>query len=262
MNRSVYGYPGGKTYGRKAMFEIINKYYNIDNFKTIYSPFFGGGSFEFYLQNKGIDTIISNDLYTPIHSFWNIAKDLNKRKDLINTLRNLIGTIDKYKYKKYKEMLNSNDEMCRAVAFIVVNRHSYNSGGSYSSYNSRNFNENQLSRINNLNLDKFEIYNMDFKDFIQKKIKKGLIYLDPPYWLSDNKNKYYGKAGELHKNFDHNGLADQLKKITTPWVLSYNDTDVIRKIYQGYIIKTVKWSYSSTKHKKSSEILILNIKDE
>jgi DNA adenine methylase len=259
MNKSVYGYPGGKTHGRKPMMKIIEKHYDINDFDTVISPFFGGGSFEFYLQNKGIGNIIANDLYTPIHSFWTVVKDLDKRKELINTLRSLIGTIDKPKYEKYKEMLGSKSEMDRAVAFIIVNRHSFNSGGNFSSYNAKNFNENQLTRINNLDLDKFEIYNTDFKVFI-KNFNSGFMYLDPPYWLSANKNRYYGKAGELHKNFDHHGLASQLKKIKTPWVLSYNDTEDVRKMYKGYVIETVRWSYSSTKHKKSSEILIFNIR--
>ena len=51
-NISPLRYPGGKTRACKKLDEILNTNFNIENIKTIVSPFFGGGSFEFFLQNK------------------------------------------------------------------------------------------------------------------------------------------------------------------------------------------------------------------
>ena len=51
-NKSPLRYPGGKTRACKKLEVILNKKYNIDNFNNVISPFFGGGSFEFYIQNN------------------------------------------------------------------------------------------------------------------------------------------------------------------------------------------------------------------
>ena len=51
-NISPLRYPGGKTRACKIIDNIICQYFNLENFDTLLSPFFGGGSFEFYFQNK------------------------------------------------------------------------------------------------------------------------------------------------------------------------------------------------------------------
>jgi hypothetical protein len=51
-NISPLRYPGGKTRACKIINNILLQYFDINNFDTIISPFFGGGSFEFYLQNN------------------------------------------------------------------------------------------------------------------------------------------------------------------------------------------------------------------
>ena len=43
-------------------------------YTTIVSPFFGGGSFEFYLQNKYKKHVIANDKFIPLYNFWNQVK--------------------------------------------------------------------------------------------------------------------------------------------------------------------------------------------
>ena len=52
VNKSPLRYPGGKTRACKILDTIVNKYFDIKQFNTILSPFIGGGSFEFYMQNK------------------------------------------------------------------------------------------------------------------------------------------------------------------------------------------------------------------
>ena len=51
-NISPLRYPGGKTRACKIIDDIIMRHFDISLFNTLYSPFFGGGSFEFYFQNK------------------------------------------------------------------------------------------------------------------------------------------------------------------------------------------------------------------
>ena len=51
-NKSPLRYPGGKTRACKKLEEILNENFNIRDFDNLVSPFFGGGSFEFYIQNN------------------------------------------------------------------------------------------------------------------------------------------------------------------------------------------------------------------
>ena len=50
-NVSPLRYPGGKTRACKVIDDTIQKYFTIDSFDHLVSPFLGGGSFEFYFQN-------------------------------------------------------------------------------------------------------------------------------------------------------------------------------------------------------------------
>src|SRR3989304_1635128 len=90
-NRSPLRYPVGKTRACKVLENIIEKYLKLDQINTIISPFFGGGSFEFYLQNKYHMNIIGNDKFKPLFSFWNICK--NDKDSLCDLLYNT-DTID------------------------------------------------------------------------------------------------------------------------------------------------------------------------
>ena len=76
-NISPLRYPGGKTRACKKLDELLNKYFNTTSIQKIISPFFGGGSFELYLQNKYNYDIIANDKFKPLYNFWNIFFSFN-----------------------------------------------------------------------------------------------------------------------------------------------------------------------------------------
>lgn len=46
-NISPLRYPGGKTRACKILDKILSENFEMKNVKTVISPFFGGGSFEF-----------------------------------------------------------------------------------------------------------------------------------------------------------------------------------------------------------------------
>ena len=76
-NISPLRYPGGKTRACKIIDNVIMQHFDIQCFDTIMSPFFGGGSFEFYSQNKYGLKLIVNDKFTPLYNFWKQVK-INK----------------------------------------------------------------------------------------------------------------------------------------------------------------------------------------
>ena len=106
-NISPLRYPGGKTRACKIINNILLQYFDINNFDTIISPFFGGGSFEFYLQNNYGLKLIVNDKFTPLYNFWKQIK-INKQI-LCDELRK-ITIITKEQFIDYRNtIMNLND---------------------------------------------------------------------------------------------------------------------------------------------------------
>ena len=80
-------------------------------------------------------------------------------------------------------------------------------------------------------LNKVVIENLDFQRVLHNYDRKNtLFYLDPPYYEAE---KYY-----LDKFFleDHIRLKENLDKIKGKFVLSYNDCEYIRNLYNKYNI--------------------------
>lgn len=265
-NESPLRYPGGKTRACKIIDNVISNTFNINDKIRVISPFFGGGSVEFYLQNKYGIEIIANDKFKPLYNFWNICKH---KKDKLTAY---LYEIHKYKvskslFLKYRdEILNEPDDILVAGKYFVINRCSFSgatlSGGFSCIASEKRFTESSIQRVENLDLTKFNIYNEDFSTFIHryKDIPNSIMFLDPPYLLEHGKNKLYGNSGDLHENFNHKLLADLLKTCKIDWILTYNDCEKIRQLYDGFEIIDVNWAYGMNTSKKSSEIIITSKK--
>jgi DNA adenine methylase len=258
-NKSPLRYPGGKTRACKILDIILNDNFKLINYKNIVSPFFGGGSFEFFLQNKYKMKIIANDKFTPLYNFWNICKI--DKFNLCNELYKKIDKINKDVFIDFrKKIMNENNILNQSILYFIINRCSFSgstlSGGFSLEAAKKRFTKSSIDRINKLNLKDFEIYNFDFEEFILKNSKKDcLLFLDPPYYL-EKKSKLYGNNGDMHESFDHSKLY-KLLSTKTDWIMTYNNCDYIKNLYKDYKIIETNWSYGMNKSKKSSEIVII-----
>ena len=251
-------YPGGKTRACKIIETVILEHFDINCFDTLVSPFFGGGSFELYIQNKYKLKLIVNDIFTPLYNFWKQVK-----VDKIGLCQELkkIKSVSKEQFMEYRKSLNYADTLQQAIQYFIINRCSFSgstlSGGFSHDASINRFTLSSIDKIEALDFTGTEIYNLDFYDFINNKIgNKSLLFLDPPYYLGNNKSKLYGKDGNAHRDFNHKLLFDVLNTKTN-WVLTYNDCPYIRDIYQKHTIISVGWKYGMNKTKVSSEIIIL-----
>ncbi len=258
-NESPLRYPGGKTRACKILEETINEYFNIEDYDVILSPFFGGGSFEFYIQNKYKLKIIANDKFSPLYNFWNTIK-INK-KDICYELYKKIDKVDKDEFMNLRNsILTESDNIKKAISFFIINRCSFSgatlSGGFSLEASKKRFTKSSIDKINKLELDNFEIYNLDFEDFIKSNYTKNcLLFLDPPYYLEKN-SKLYGNNGDMHETFDHKKLYKCISKKKN-WIITYNNCDYIKELYKKFTIIETSWSYGMNKSKQSSEIIII-----
>jgi len=258
-NKSPLRYPGGKTRACKIIEQELIKYTDLTKYSTIKSPFFGGGSFEFFLQNKYGLEIIANDKFKPLYQFWQSAKT---EKQPLCTLLTSLRPCSKEKFKEYREcIMELSDPLTQAAQYFTINRCSFSgatlSGGFSQQSANKRFTESSIVRVQNLDLSKASFYNQDFTTFLAMDHSDALVFLDPPYYLEKG-SKLYGKNGDMHESFAHDSLAKLLKKKNN-WILCYNDCAYIRDLYKENTIVSVDWSYGMNKTKKSSEILILSL---
>ena len=256
-NVSPLRYPGGKTKPCNKLYEILTTYFDLSKFTTIISPFFGGGSFEFHLQNNFPNLhIIANDKFTPLYNFWNTCKDNNDK--LCKELYPYINTITKNTFQDLRnKILTETDPLKQSIMFFIINRCSFSgatlSGGFSLESSIKRFTITSIERISKLHLDRLTITNMDFEEFLQNK--NSLIFLDPPYYL-ESKSNLYGNNGDLHEHFDHIKLHKCLSNKNN-WIMTYNNCNYIKDLYKNYKIIETYWNYGMNKSKKSNEIVII-----
>ena len=266
--KSPLRYPGGKSRAVKEIWKYIEPLKP----KTLCSPFFGGGSFEIFCAQKGIK-VTGYDKFQPLVDFWQELLK-NPQKIARSVMKHKPGKFTEKDYKKMqKKHPKTKNHLVNATEFYVLNRTSHSGNplavgmarekkkdGSIDT-NPR-FTMSSIDRLRNFKVENLlSVTCMDFKKSI-KKHKKDLMYLDPPYLIE---SKLYGNNGDIHKNFDHQGLSEILKKDKKKkWILSYNNIDSIRELYKGHTILEPKWSYSMatdkkmSKDKKSRELLIFS----
>jgi len=258
-NKSPLRYPGGKTRACKKLDTILKEHFDISEFNNIVSPFFGGGSFEFHIQNNYQLNIIANDRFTPLYNFWITCK-LDK-ENLCKELTKKIDLIDKQEFTSLRgKIMDENNELNQSIIYFIINRCSFSgatlSGGFSLEASKKRFTKSSIDRIKNLELTSFDIYNLDFEEFINKNNdKRNLMFLDPPYYLEKG-SKLYGNNGDMHDTFEHEKLHKCLSKKKN-WFMTYNNCDFIKNLYKDFKIIETSWSYGMNKSKASSEIVII-----
>lgn len=262
-NKSPLRYAGGKTRACNLLNDILNEHFDVDALDNLISPFFGGGSFEFHIQNKYELNIIANDKFVPLYNFWFVCK--TNKNELCDKLYENINNVDKNKFINIrKNIMNENDKLKQSIMYFIINRCSFSgatlSGGFSLEASKKRFTKSSIDRIKQLDLSHFDMFNFDFEDFINGNYdgsnnKKNLMFLDPPYYLEKN-SKLYGNNGDLHENFNHEKLFKCLSTKQN-WLMTYNNCDFIKNLYKNYKIIETNWTYGMNKSKKSSEIVII-----
>src|SRR5690606_33845068 len=115
------------------------------------------------------------------------------------------------------------------------------------------FTKTAIERLRNFYNPNITVTKGDFKRSLADH-PHTFTYLDPPYLVGSS---LYGRKGDAHKGFDHEGLAGILKQ-REHWILSYNDCEQIREMYKGFHMLTPNWKYGMSNDKSSKEILIFS----
>ena len=246
--KSPLRYPGGKSRAIKTILDLIPPDIN-----TLASPFTGGASIELAVASKLGVKVYGYDLFEPLVAFWQtLIENSTKLAEMVKNHYPLTRT-EFYDLQNRFTNMESRYEI--ATAFFVLNRSSF-SGTSLSggmSPNHPRFTESAIERLSDFKIDGFSVEHSDFKESIPRH-ENDFLYLDPPY---ANGGALYGNKGDCHVDFDHETLAEMLRK-RHGWLLSYNDCELIRDLYKGHTFIRPEWTYGMSNNKSSNEVLILS----
>lgn len=266
MYYSPLRYPGGKAKLAPFMSFLVERLDVAGG--TYVEPFAGGAGIAIeLLLNDRVNHIVINDYDKALASFWNAVTKENDR--LIDTIYNTPITMNEWYHQK--EILQGSKNMSFELGFATfflnrTNRSGILTGGPIGGYEQQGdwsldvrFNKEKLiKRIKAIGDRRKDItvYNKDAKSLIKNYLpqygEKTLVYFDPPY---------YEKGSELYMNYfkyeDHRRIEQAIREnVKCRWLITYDDVEEIRRIYDGYVIKNFDLNYSAAKKRIASELMI------
>ena len=222
--KSPFRYPGGKS---KAI-KFIKPYWEQIQHTEYREPFVGGGSV--FISKSKVKINWINDIDEDLIAFYKTISDDEQREILISELLSLDISKEVYEELYYS---SPKDDYEKAKRFYVINRCSFSGILRWNSYIGK-VRYNILSAQNNIRnvgqkLSDYIITAYDFEKVLKQKSSEEnvFIYLDPPYAESRQIVAYNYPFG--HE--DHIRLSKILKKTEHSFLLTYDDCQFIRELY-------------------------------
>ncbi len=246
----MIGRVGGKSKLKKKIISIMPQH------KVYVEPFIGGGSVFFAKEPAELNII--NDKDKDIANIYGDMKAVGEK------MINKSFQQDKDKFNRFLKQTSFKNKEERLYRNLYLSRLSYN--GSRKSYigdtSAKNIRFSREGAGKNLKTTKWKdflnnnnvrIFNTDFKNIIKKYDSPDtLFYLDPPYSKSET-------------DYDVGGVNPQdvynsLQNIKGKFILSYDHSPLIKKIFNKYKFRTVNTSYkmSGQRQEGIKEYLITN----
>ncbi|QRV20445.1 DNA adenine methylase [Lacrimispora saccharolytica] len=214
--------------GKKSMRELIVSLFPL--YYERYIEVFGGGGWVLFHKPPGNDFEVYNDFNSLLVNLYRCVRD--KYEELQKELKYVLNSREEF--ERVRSILDTEqveDDVKQAAYFYQLIRYSYASGltsfGSQPHDIRSNF---PIIEQAHRRLAKVVIENKDFEKLIRQYDRPvSFFYLDPPYFDTE---KYYKNVGEEgFQKEDHIRLRDALLSIEGKFLLSYNDCEFIRSLY-------------------------------
>lgn len=259
-------YPGGKASIYKMVSDILAD--NCNEFVSYAEPYAGGCGLALSLLFKDdVQELYLNDIDVSISSLWHCI--LNDTDRLLSKINDVNINMDEWrKQKLIQDNKQAVDTLELAFSTLFLNRTNHsgilkggvmggkNQTGKYK-LDCRFTKQTIINRIKEIaeNNNRIYFYNMDAIDFISHMesllINDLILMVDPPY---------YNKGKSLYTSFydheDHVYISEKLDSTSIPWLLTYDNTIEIRKIYESCNQYQFDINYSLANKRKGTELLI------
>jgi len=222
--------------GKKALRDII-----VNSFPLCYERYievFGGGGWVLFRKPPMNDFEVYNDMNSHLVNLYQCVREhpkelKNELEFVLNSREDFNKTLEIFKHPDDVENIK------RAALFYQLIKFSYASGlDSYGCRPHSLWSDFPIIYQASARLQRVIIENKDFEKLIKQYDRTmSFFYCDPPYYATE---KYYSNVG--FGTQDHDRLSEVLLNIKGKFLLSYNDCDEIRNLYNksGIYIREVE----------------------
>lgn len=262
-------YPGGKA----GLAPFLTDVLDLNNIRGVdyFEPYAGGaGAALALLADKVVRRVSINDADFRIYSFWRTI--LDEPAWFVDKI--MTAKLNLQEWKEQRETCFSpTGKTVRDVGFAAFymnrcNRSGVLNGGPIGGYEQTGewrldvrFTKPTLAdrvlEIAKLR-EQIDVSNLDAVVFLKEKLpsgngrKKAFAYLDPPY---------VGKGQRLYLNAyepdDHGEISKYLaQQKILPWVMSYDDAELVRSLYSNQQIALLPINYSLQEKRAANELVI------
>ncbi len=258
-------YPGGKLKLARFLGQVMQSNNALDSLYV--EPFAGGaGAALWLLSMEHARRIWINDLDPAIYSFW--ISTVEHTDELCALIDAAKLTVAEWRLQReIYQQADQSDRLSLGFAAFYLNRTNRSGilrgsviGGQNQTgkwlMDARFSKEALISRIKDIANYKNRIIvtNVDAIDLLDrvKNINKEVfVYLDPPYY--NNANRLYLNH---YNNEDHKTLANAVRRFPGNWIVTYDNCDEIRNLYDDLKITNFVLKYSAAAAREGSEIII------
>ena len=186
-----------------------------------------------FLRQLGFLPINSRDEFAIIYKFLDMEEfELPHLKEELELASHYLSEPDFEEIKAIMTKNASPSDVKRAVAFFKLIRYSYGSG--CTSYACKGYDVRKAFTViweASRRLADTVIENKDFEALIRQYDRdNAFFYCDPPYYETE------GHYAVVFRKEDHVRLRDTLANTQGKWMVSYNDCEYIRELYQEFHI--------------------------
>lgn len=232
-------------------------------------PFAGGAGIAWKLLFDGYASEVwVNDIDPAIHAFWHCV--LNRTDELCAKIESTDVTIEEWHRQRKVQASARAQSLALGFSTFFLNRTNRSGilkagviGGLSQAgewkLDCRFRKHDLIEKIRRIALykDQITLTREDASTYLSSTVRglpqRALINIDPPY---------YGKGPELYCSFyehaDHKRLAQTIRKLKRPWMLTYDNAPEIRSLYEGLPMATKELTYYAQVKRTGVELMILN----
>lgn len=224
--RSFIPWIGGKTLlAKKIIAEFPNDFGR-------YIEVFGGGASILFAKEKHAKIEVYNDANSELVNLFRCIK--YHREELQKEITGYINSREIFYELREHMKCSGFTDIQRAAMFFVMIKISYGADGRTYGCGNKYADTSLFANVEK-RLQRVNIEHKDFEELIKQYDRPdALFYCDPPYHTTE---KHYAEKFSVD---DHYRLNTALKGLKGRFILSYNDDDFIRSLYQNYTIIPVE----------------------
>lgn len=240
---------GGKKLLRKTICERFPDEGSYDRYIEV----FGGAGWVLFYKDKHAPLEVYNDADGQLVNLMRCIK--YHAAELQRELAGYVNSREFFEDAGAQKVIRGLTDIQRAARYFLLMKLSFGADGRTYGCSRKNLSNaiNNLTDVQTrLSAASVVIEHKDFENLIKVYDRPtALFYCDPPYHSTE---KYYDvQFGES----DHIRLRDTLTNINGKFLLSYNDDEFIRSLYEGFNIETVE-RQNNLSSGKFRELIITN----